>query len=62
MYDVFYIYEFDKLKEYTNYFPHNNFSNVCKEKKVKYNRKQFNKRMGNSARSLMKSNASSINN
>ena len=50
------MYDFDSLKEYTNYFPHNNYSTVCKEKKFKYSRKQFNRKiMGNSVRSLMKS-------
>ncbi|KAL4509153.1 hypothetical protein ABPG72_018084 [Tetrahymena utriculariae] len=52
-----FLYDFDKMQEFTNYFPHNNYTLVCKEKKRVVNRKNYfvNKKMGNSTRNLMQS-------
>ncbi|EAR91993.2 cation channel family protein (macronuclear) [Tetrahymena thermophila SB210] len=52
-----FLYDFDKMKEFTNYFPHNNYTLVCKEKKRVVNRKNYfvNKKMGNSTRNIMQS-------
>lgn len=52
---MLFYYDIDKMKEFTNYFPHNNYSLVCKEKKKIVNRKNLfaaKLKLGNSSRNL----------
>ena len=52
--ECLFLYDFDKIKVFENYFCHNNYLNVCKEKKIRYNRKNIfaKKNLTNSIKTL----------